>query len=219
MDASGTAFVSGTEFEYVCASWAAPYTKHSRPAATPQDCAQLCVDIPECLASTWQGNNCFMAGSKFQKLKENGQQGSFILLVKKQKTPDHTKGGSGQDSGTKAQCENEKDAIRREVTAKCENEKQALQTMGKNDLRQAEDRCSREKAVLDQEKNQCEAERTGYANQCSTAKSDLEQRLRQCEESGKDSGSTDSNTDNAGNTNSGNKDDIDNAEDVVAKYV
>ncbi|CAI0645606.1 unnamed protein product [Colletotrichum noveboracense] len=165
----GKGTVDGTVFTYACGKYASPYESSGQNTASPRDCAQLCAQDPTCVAASWAGRNglCYVTreGSSFgPRPGEN-----FILMAKTEETP--TDDPSVADPAAIAQCNNEKDAIRREMTNQCEMEVQGQKAAHQSALRQAEDRCKEEKA-------QCEADKsrqvTAARDQCNADKAGLE---------------------------------------------
>ncbi|KAE9574800.1 hypothetical protein CGMCC3_g9320 [Colletotrichum fructicola] len=173
----GKGTVDGTVFTYACGKYASPYESSGQNTASPRDCAQLCAQDPTCVAASWAGRNglCYVTreGSSFgPRPGEN-----FILMAKTEETP--TDDPSLADPAAIAQCNNEKDAIRREMTNQCEMEVQGQKAAHQSALRQAEDRCKEEKA-------QCEADKsrqvTAARDQCNADKAGLEHDREMCEE-------------------------------------
>ncbi|KAF4825890.1 hypothetical protein CGCSCA5_v000392 [Colletotrichum siamense] len=172
----GKGTVDGTVFTYACGKYASPYESSGQNTASPRDCAQLCAQDPTCVAASWAGRNglCYVTreGSSFgPRPGEN-----FILMAKTEETP--TDDPSLADPAAIAQCNNEKDAIRREMTNQCEMEVQGQKAAHQSALRQAEDRCKEEKA-------QCEADKsrqvTAARDQCDSDKAALERDREMCE--------------------------------------
>lgn len=188
---SGKGVISGSTFEYTCASWpSSPYTG-TIISRTPAHCAQACAQDPQCVAAAWTMGKCYISTNAAFK-PVNGNMTDSILLVKTDDAFDGSiSGGSGRQNA--AECEKEKDAIQSQMTSLCEREKQKLQTDCNDDVRKAGDSCNQEKSALEtkaatltQEKIQCEADKarglTDARAQCDSDKSrELTDARTQCD--------------------------------------
>ncbi|KXH56599.1 hypothetical protein CSAL01_03433 [Colletotrichum salicis] len=202
---SGKGGISGSMFEYVCGSWSSGAVKQADKALTPAHCAQVCAQDPQCVAGAWSTGTCYITKDPAYK-RFGPSSNNIILLVKTDDAFDgSTQGGTGRQNA--AECENEKDAIRRQMTSQCDSEKQKLQNGCKDDVRKAEESCKKEKTALEakatslaQEKAQCEAEKAreltdaktqcdndktreinDAKSKCDASKSDIEKQLQQCQ--------------------------------------
>ncbi|KAF9873827.1 hypothetical protein CkaCkLH20_08561 [Colletotrichum karsti] len=195
-DFAGKGSVGGNVFTYNCGQWASKYDRTPHPAATPRDCAQICASEASCVAATWDSRkgHCYVTYEHMSYVPL--QTARWILIAKTQETA--IDDPSVPDPGAIAQCNNEKDAIRRELAAQCEAETNALKATQQDALRQADDRCRAEKAALEQDKARCEQDKASLeqdksrceqekarqnadaAQQCDAKTSELEKNLQEC---------------------------------------
>ncbi|KAK1849207.1 pan domain-containing protein [Colletotrichum chrysophilum] len=175
-DTEGKGTVDGTVFTYACGKWAKSSENVAQNSGSPRDCAQLCAQDPTCVAASWNSRGCYVIreGTAFETFPD--QTGKFILLAKSEEPPFDDP--SAADPAAIAQCNNEKDAIRREMTNQCEMEVQGQKAAHQGALRQAEERCKEEKA-------QCEADKsrqvTAAREQCDSDKAALRRDRDTCE--------------------------------------
>ncbi|KAI8207286.1 hypothetical protein K4K54_002697 [Colletotrichum sp. SAR 10_86] len=175
-DTEGKGTVDGTVFTYACGKWAKSSENVAQNPGSPRDCAQLCAQDPTCVAASWNGRGCYVIreGTAFETYPD--QTGKFILLAKSEEPPFDDP--SEADPAAIAQCNNEKDAIRREMTNQCEMEVQGQKAAHQGVLRQTEDRCKEERA-------QCEADKsrqvTAAREQCDSDKAALRRDRDTCE--------------------------------------
>ncbi|KAK1689423.1 hypothetical protein BDP55DRAFT_628745 [Colletotrichum godetiae] len=203
---SGKGGISGSTFEYTCASWPSGAVKHVNKSLTPAHCAEVCAQDPQCVAGAWSTGTCYI--TKDPAYKRFGPSSiNIILLVKTDDAFNGSKsGGTGRQNA--AECENEKDTMRSQMFSQCNNEKHKLQTSCKDDIRKAEESCKQEKTALEakaasyaQDQTQCETDKaqeltdartqcdadktqqlTDAQTQCDASKSDIEKQLQQCQD-------------------------------------
>ncbi|KAF5527648.1 hypothetical protein CGCA056_v000320 [Colletotrichum aenigma] len=201
----GKGTVDGTVFTYACGQYAKPYESTGQNTASPRECAQLCAQDPTCVAASWAGRNglCYVTrdGTSFGPMPAR----QFILLAKSEEPP--ADDPSAADPAATAQCNDEKDAIRREMTSQCEAEVQGQKAAHEGSLKDAEaqceaqksrqvaaarEQCDSDKAALVRDRKVCEAEKGRLKDQsaaaekkCKSEVADLEKKVKDLEDKGR----------------------------------
>ncbi|KAI8281633.1 hypothetical protein K4K59_008187 [Colletotrichum sp. SAR11_240] len=172
----GKSTFEGVVFTYLCNKYAKPSDDIGKDAPSPRDCARLCAQESTCIAASWSGMDarCYMTREGSSFVPKYGPQ--FVLLAKTEEKPPDDPCLAGP--AAVAQCNNEKDAIRREMTKQCEGEVQGQKAAHQDALMQAEDRYRGEKA-------QCEADKSRQVaaarEQCDSDKAALVRDREVCE--------------------------------------
>ncbi|KAI8178214.1 hypothetical protein K4K51_004802 [Colletotrichum sp. SAR 10_75] len=184
-DTEGKGTVDGTVFTYACGKYANPSEGVAQSSGSPRACAQLCAQDPTCVAASWDGiyGRCYVTreGTAFGTYPSN----SFILLAKSEEPPFDDP--SEADPAAIAQCNNEKDAIRREMTNQCEMEVQGQKAAHQGVLRQAEERCKEEKAQCEADKSrqvmavreQCDSDKVALRRDRDTCEAEKREKVQQ----------------------------------------
>ncbi|KAF4843200.1 hypothetical protein CGCSCA4_v008073 [Colletotrichum siamense] len=184
-DTEGKGTVDGTVFTYACGKWAKSSESVAQNSGSPRDCAQLCAQDPTCVAASWNSmyGRCYMIREVTAFATYADPSGNFILLAKSEEPPFDDP--SEADPAAIAQCNNEKDAIRREMTNQCEMEVQGQKAAHQSTLRQAEERCKEEKAQCEADKSrqvmaareQCDADKVGLRRERDTCEADKSRQM------------------------------------------
>ncbi|KAF4835676.1 hypothetical protein CGCTS75_v002487 [Colletotrichum tropicale] len=199
-DTEGKGTVDGTVFTYACGKWAKSSENVAQNSGSPRDCAQLCAQDPTCVAASWNSRGCYVIreGTAFETFPD--QTGKFILLAKSEEPP-FDDDPSLADPAAVAQCNNEKDAIRREMTSQCEAEVQGQKAAHEGALKDAEaqceaqkrrqvaaarEQCESDKAALVRDRKVCEAEKGRLRDQSAAAEKKCKSKIANLEKKVKD---------------------------------
>ncbi|KAJ3958607.1 hypothetical protein N0V92_004786 [Colletotrichum tropicale] len=203
-DIEGRGTVDGIVFTYKCSKISTEHSKVPVDAANPRQCAQKCAKDPSCAASTWgDRGQCYFTpeGVFYNTAKFEG----WILLIKTEEMGEDE--SAPVDPGAIAQCNNEKDAIRREMTSQCEAEVQGQKAAHEGALKDAEaqceaqksrqvaaarEQCESDKAALVRDRKVCEAEKGRLKDQsaaaekkCKSEIANLEKKVKDLEDKGR----------------------------------
>ncbi|KDN70349.1 hypothetical protein CSUB01_08403 [Colletotrichum sublineola] len=173
--------VGSTVFTYTCNQFADP-NETAKQASTPGECAQICSEDSSCDAGSWDVNSgrCFITrkGSSYTTV----DWPNYILVKKTHETVN--KNPQMPKTEDTAQCNVEKGDMEKQMKKDCKKKIKDLDSTHQNALKQAQDRCTDEKAVLEKEKTQCEADKSQkileVGGKCQTTSTDLEKQLKDC---------------------------------------